>query len=104
MTPTAACYNTPAANHVQHTLAGKATVTAQNNTTTTMRAVITLKAMFSSAVSGTIVDENSATTKRTSHVHWAIKQVSSASDAFSSANCTGTAGTQYATGTFDGVE
>ena len=103
LTPTAACYNTPAANHVQHTLAGKATVTAQNNTTTTMRAVITLKAMFSSAVSGTIVDENSATTNRTSHVHWAIKQVSSASDAFSSANCTGTAGTQYATGTFDGV-
>ena len=101
--PTAACYNTPATNHVQHTLAGKATVTAQNNTTTTMRAVITLKAMLSSAVTGSITDENNATTTRLSHVHWAIKKVTSDSDAFSSANCTGTAGTQYATGTFDGI-
>ena len=99
--PTAACYNTPATNHVQHTLAGKATVTAQNNTTTTMRAVITLKAMLSSAVTGSAEDETGATTARLSHVHWAIKKVDSASDAFSSANCTGTAGTQYATGTFD---
>ena len=92
--PTAKCYNTPASNHVQHTMAGKATVTATNNTTTAMRATITLKGTLSKSLDATAVK---------SHIHWAIKKVSAANTAFSNANCSGTAGAEYDTGTFESV-
>lgn len=104
LTPTSACYNTPATNHVQHTLAGKATVTATNNTSTKMRAKINLKAMLANAVTGNITDEQNNTTSRKSHIHWAIKKVTNGTTAFSTDNCTGTAGgTEYDTGNFDAV-
>lgn len=91
--PTASCYNTPATNHVQHTMAGKATVTAKNNTTVPMEARITLKAKVSASIGSTAPAK----------VHWAIKEVTSTNaSTFSSENCTGTANTAtYDTGTFN---
>ena len=84
--PTAGCYST-----ASHTLTGKATVVANNNTSAPMVASITLSGKTSASFASSI----------TSHIHWAIKEVSTASDSYSTSNCDGTVGTTYDTGTFD---
>jgi len=99
LVPTQSCYYTNA-SYSQHTLAGKATVTAVNNTSSLMHATITLKGALKPVSGRTLPTSGS---NSAANIHWAIKKVNSASDAFSAANCTGTAGTDYATGTFSGI-
>lgn len=99
LVPTQSCYYTNA-SYSQHTLTGKATVTAINNTSSSMRATITLKGALKPVSGRTLPTSGS---NSAANIHWAIKKVNGASDAFSATNCTGTAGNQYATGTFSGI-
>lgn len=98
LAPTQSCYYTNA-NYSQHTLAGRATVTAENNTSASMRATITLKGSLTPVSGRTLPTSGS---NSAANIHWAIKEVASATTAFSAANCTGTAGSTYTTGTFSG--
>ena len=99
LAPTQSCYYTNA-SYSQHTLVGSATVTATNNTGTTMRAMITLKGALK-PVSGRVLSTSGSNSA--ANIHWAIKKVASANTEYSAANCTGTAGSEYATGTFAGI-
>ena len=101
LAPTQSCYYQSASSgYVNHTLAGRATVTAQNNTSASMRATITLKGALK-PVSGRTLPTGGSNSA--ANIHWAIKEVASATTAFSAGNCTGTAGSAYATGTFAGI-
>ena len=101
LAPTTSCYYVSSSSgHIQHTLAGKATVTADNNTSTTMRATITLKGALKPVSGRTLPTSGS---NSAANIHWAIKEVASATTGFSANNCTGTPGSTYATGTFSGI-
>ena len=101
LAPTQTCYyQSNATGHIQHTLAGNATVTAENNTTAPMRATITLNGSLSTS-SGKVLPTSGSNSA--ANIHWAIKKVSTASESYSTANCTGTAGSEYATGTFANI-
>ena len=101
LAPTQSCYYQSASSgHVNHTLSGRATVTAQNNTTAPMRAIITLKGALKPVSGRTLPTSGS---NSAANIHWAIKEVASATTGFSAGNCTGTAGSTYATGTFAGI-
>ncbi len=99
LAPTQSCYYTQA-SYSQHTLAGKATVTAVNNTSASMKATITLKGALKPVSGRTLPTSGS---NSAANIHWAIKEVASATTGFSAGNCTGTAGSTYATGTFAGI-
>jgi len=99
LVPTTSCYYTNA-SYSQHTLAGRATVTAENNTSLPMRATITLKGALKPVSGRTLPTSGS---NSAANIHWAIKEVASATTGFAAANCTGTAGSAYATGTFSGI-
>ena len=99
LAPTQSCYYTNA-SYSQHTLAGKATVTATNNTSASMKVVITLKGALKPVSGRTLPTSGS---NSAANIHWAIKEVASATTGFSAGNCTGTAGSTYATGTFAGI-
>lgn len=73
MMPVSSCYS----DGSNTTIAGKATVTALNNTTTTMYAKIRLKAKVSASI-GTVAPQ---------HIHWAIIQVDLPSQLFSASYC-----------------
>ena len=101
LAPTQSCYYQSASSgYVNHTLAGRATVTAQNNTSASMRATITLKGALKPVSGRTLPTSGS---NSAANIHWAIKEVASATTAFSAGNCTGTGGSTYATGTFAGI-
>ena len=101
LAPTQSCYyQSSSSGHVNHTLAGRATVTAQNNTSASMRATITLKGALKPVSGRTLPTSGS---NSAANIHWAIKEVASATTGFSAGNCTGTAGSTYATGTFTGI-
>ena len=87
LAPTASCYNS------NYTLAGRATVEATNNTSVKMRASLTLQARIT-ASTGSLSSAN------LTHLHWAIKEVATNTTAFAAANCAGTNGTGFTTGTF----
>ncbi len=99
LAPTQSCYYTQA-SYSQHTLAGRATVTAVNNTSASMKATITLKGALKPVSGRTLPTSGS---NSAANIHWAIKEVASATTGFSAGNCTGTAGSTYATGTFAGI-
>ena len=99
LAPTQSCYYPASTGHVQHTLAGRATVTAENNTSASMRATITLKGSLTTASGRTLQSSGS---NSAANIHWAIKEVASAGTDFSTSNCSGTTGSTYSTGTFSG--
>ena len=99
LAPTQSCYyQSSTSGHVQHTMAGRATVTATNNTSASMRATLVLKGSLT-PVSGRTLQSSGSNSA--ANIHWAIKEVAGAGTAFSTTNCTGT-GATYATGTFSG--
>lgn len=87
--PTSTCYSS------SYTLAGRATVEADNVSSLPMKVTLTLKAKLT-ASTGT------ASSADLTHVHWAIKEVAGSTTAFAAANCsTATANSaSYTTGTF----
>ena len=93
LAPTSNC-----ANQI-YALKGNATVTAENNTTTPMRASITLNGRL------TPVTGRNLSTEDKQHIHWAIKEVESEDlTNYVTANCTSTVNTTtYATGNFAAV-
>lgn len=101
LAPTQSCYYVSSSSgHVNHTMAGRATVTATNNTSASMKATITLKGALKPVSGRTLATSGS---NSAANIHWAIKEVASATTGFSAGNCTGTAGSTYATGTFAGI-
>lgn len=89
--PTATCYNS------NYTLAGRATVEANNNTgiASTVTLKVKAKVVLSQSFSSTTERDNALT-----HLHFAIKKVNAADTAFSASNCTGTNGAEFYTATF----
>lgn len=87
--PTSTCYN------ASYTLAGRATVVANNVTDIQMQASLTLSAKLTSST-------GTASSADLTHVHWAIHEVTASTTAFAAANCsTATAnGAAHTTGTF----
>jgi len=65
-----------------------------------MRATITLKGALKPVSGRTLPTSGS---NSAANIHWAIKEVASATTGFSADNCTGSAGSAYATGTFSGI-
>ena len=65
-----------------------------------MKATITLKGALKPVSGRTLPTSGS---NSAANIHWAIKEVASATTGFSAGNCTGTAGSTYATGTFAGI-
>ena len=99
--PTQSCYHSNSSYYLQHTMAGRATVVANNNTTASMKAMITLKGKLTLA-SGKPALATSGSNSA-ANIHWAIKEVSASNTAFSAANCTGTTSSTFDTGTFAGI-
>ena len=98
LAPTTQCYTATSGNEgYGYQLAGKATVTAENKTTTPMRTSFVLSAFIKPASGRSFASGDLA------HVHWSIKEVAASNDAFSSSNCTGTQGATFDTGNFSSV-
>ncbi len=84
--PTASCYNS------KYTLAGRATVSAVNNTGITMKATLTLKAKITLSQN---FASNSERDAALAHLHFAVKKVAADNTAFAAGNCAGTNGAEF---------